>query len=343
MTDRIALMDWAQNVDLPIAPVPGLDGAGVARQLVHDTRALLVLLASTCDPFTGCVAYEPDRWADVLTIELEQIGECVEQLCAFDLAFSDSSGNENNYALQLPDDLRAKRTIDEVPESFPTKHYAYRRHAIWTPLLRSARAGTLSPGWRQTLSVEKWLYRTERPPEDPRIREADEMIIRELTSMMPKAWEPYVAEGDWCSALNAWHAAAVEVFDNFEVLRRDGRRERDAMDENALVAVDEAVASTLAAHRSGLRSGTDAFYQQERDEIEARYLAGQAAGGVDVDWLGWFRTRVQRWPELSARGVSTPTEVLKRLEDPAVQASMEMLPDYWLTKNADSKRNPETV
>lgn len=342
MSDRLALMEWARNVDLPLVPAPGPPGARLTRQLVRDTRALLMLLASKCDPFTGCVAYEPERWAQLLSVDLSQIRECVEQLCVHDLAFSDSAGNKDNYAVRFPDEVRPQRTIADVSEDFPAKHYAYRRHAIWTPLLRSARAGTLVSDWRKTLSVEKWMYRGERAPEDPRVREADEMIIRELRSMPPVAWEPFVAEGDWRSALEAWYRAAVEVFDSFEVLRLDGRRARDEMDRETSIAVAEGP-EVLSGHRCGLRSGTDAFYQQERDEIEARYLAGKAAGGVDVDWLGWFRARVQDWPELSARGVSTPAEVLTRLDDPAVQAAMQMLPDYWRLASADPYRNADTT
>lgn len=44
-----------------------------------------------------------------------------------------------------------------------------------------------------------------------------------------------------------------------------------------------------------------------------------------------------------ASGVSTSTEVLKRLEDPAVQAFIQMLPGYWRTPSTDSNRNAETV
>lgn len=327
MADRLAIIDWAYHVEIPTVPTPPWVTEQNWRQLFRDTRALLVFLASTCDPATGHVDYDPDSWAEMLTIDGEQIEECVGQLCAFGLAHSDSNGNEDTYAVQLPRDVRAQRT-GTVPDDFPASHYATRRHSIWTPLLRAARLGTLKPQWRETLSVDNWFYRNERPPEDPQIREADEMIINELRTMPPAAWEPFVAEGDWRRALQSWHQTAIEVHDSFEILRLDARRDRDDMTGSVELADDEA---TPLTRNTSLRSSTDAFHARERDEIEALYLAGLAAGGDDVDWVSWYRNRIQKLDDVSFSNVPSNTEILQQLDNPDVQAAMQMLPDYWRT------------
>lgn len=327
MSDRMTIIDWARNVDIPAVPTPPWVGEENGRQLFRDTRALLVFLATTCDPVTGCVDYEPGAWAAMLAIDREQIEECIGQLCAFDLAYSDSAGNEGTYAVQLPDEMRARRS-GAVPDSFPASHYAYRRHSVWTPLLVAARRGALKPQWRDALSVDSWVYRNERPPEDPRIREADEMVINELATMPPAAWEPFVADGDWRRALQAWHQAAIEIHDSFEILRRDARRDRDEMDDVTEIAGDEDDIEHLI-RSSSLRSSADALHDRNRDEIEALYMAGLAAGGDDVDWISWFRNRIQQSDEVSFSNVASNTEILRRLDMPEVQAGMEMLPDYW--------------
>lgn len=323
MADRLAIIDWAYHVEIPTVPTPPWVTEQNWRQFARDTRALLILLASTCDPATGHVGYRPDSWAEMLTIDRDQIEECVGQLCAFDLAHSDLNGNEETYAVQLPHEMREQRT-GTVPDDFPASHYATRRHAIWTPLLQAARRGTLKPQWRETLSVDNWLYRNERPPEDPRIREADEMIINELRAMPPAAWEPFVAEGDWRRALQAWHQAATEVHDSFEVLRLDARRDRDELD-------DHEAAPQHVNRTTSLRSSTDAVHARKRVEIEALYLAGLAAGGDDVDWISWYRNRIQILDDVSFSNVPSNTEILHQLDSPDVQAAMQMLPDYWRT------------
>lgn len=322
MADRLSIIEWACQAGIPDVPIAPWETEESWRQLFRDTRALLVLLATTCDPVTGCVEYAPDRWAEALTIAPDQVIECVEQLCAFDLAFSDSFGNEDTYAVQLPDEVRSER-VGHLPDNFPASHYAYRRYAIWTSLLDTARRGQLSPQWRQTLSVDNWLYRTERPPEDPRVREADQLIINELATMPPAAWEPFVADGDWRRALEAWHQAAIEVHDSFEVLRHDGRRAVDCpVDPTALPET---------GLRQSRRSSADAVYGRRRDEIEALYLAGLAAGCDEVDWVDWFSKTIQQWHDVSTRGVTNKTEMLLLLESPEVRASMQMLPTYWRT------------
>lgn len=327
MADRLAIVEWAYNVEIPAVPTPPWTTDENWHQLFRDTRALLVLLASTCDPATGRVDYDPDSWAEMLSIDRGQIEECVGQLCAFDLAHSDSNGNEDTYAVQLPHDVRAQRT-GAVPDDFPASHYAYRRHSIWTPLLLAARDGTLKPQWRETLSADNWLYRNERPPEDPRLREADEMIINELRTMPPAAWEPFVADGDWRRALQAWHQAAIEVHDSFEILRLDARRDRDDIAGSVDLADDAAAPLT---RNTTLRSSTDAVHARKRDEIEALYLAGLAAGGDDVDWISWYHNRIRELGDVSFSNVPSNTEILQQLDDPENQAAMQMLPDYWRT------------
>lgn len=112
MPDRLAIIEWAASVSIPAIPPLSSDDEGCLRQLSKDTRSLLVLLSSVCDPVTGCVEYAPDRWATVLGLDSHRTVECVEQLCAFDLAFSNSAGDEGTYAVQLPDGV-----MGDTPEA----------------------------------------------------------------------------------------------------------------------------------------------------------------------------------------------------------------------------------
>jgi len=41
---------------------------------------------------------------------------------------------------------------------------------------------------------------------------------------------------------------------------------------------------------------THNMYVATRDELGASYRAGLRAGGDDVDWVGWYRDHIGRWP-----------------------------------------------
>lgn len=99
---RLAAVDWAQSAELVVVPTPPWETDDSWRQLYHDSRQLLLYLTSLCDLDTGWVDFQPEQWASALNISVEQVGECIEILCAWDLAYSNEIGDPAAYAVQLP-------------------------------------------------------------------------------------------------------------------------------------------------------------------------------------------------------------------------------------------------
>ena len=63
----------------------------------------------------------------------------------------------------------------------------------------------------------------------------------------------------------------------------------------------------------------------------AWYHAGLAAGGLDVDWRGWYRGRIATWTggDSALEGPSATGELAKL--DSGRLDHFETLPAYWLS------------
>jgi len=154
------------------------------------------------------------------------------------------------------------------------------------------------------------------------------------------AWEPGRA-GNWRDALTAWYLASrVALHDDRALtaeiqieavkardqtlahaleMRVKGINAVDALDRLE-VALDSSDVSTDSTTRS-----THKFYIAARDELGASYRAGLRAGGDDVDWVGWYRDHISRWPSGTMRETAAA-----RLDSGDYRQHMETLPDYWL-------------
>lgn len=93
----------------------------------------------------------------------------------------------------------------------------------------------------------------------------------------PAEWEPYAAAGDWRRALDAWYCNSTNVLESV------------------------AARWELGADVNGIRDDPAVDPQPLRDQLEASYRAGLAAGtGADNGWLDWFADRIERWHDRAA-------------------------------------------
>ena len=201
-------------------------------------------------------------------------------------------------------------------------------------VLAQARDGNLRATWRHELSLSKVMVGSEVVPE------SIHTAVKKIRQMPYAAWEPDHAP-DWRTALDAWYTDSREVLT--QSYRENSRRLTATM-EKADRVCSEVVQSWVPNDESTLpgrlltfvvsmddiadqeRNHLEQNFAQTRDWITASYLAGLTAGGQNVDWVAWFKTRVARWP-LDDQGTRrAETE----LNHPTFREKMERLPTYWM-------------
>jgi len=184
-------------------------------------------------------------------------------------------------------------------------------------LLADARLGLLDRDWRANIDAllydDDSPFETARRPSEPSLIDACELVIHAAVTAPVADWEPYATGGDWRWALHAWYTAETDRLVNYQ------RRENEAFVASiGLPPLDN--------------SGLSPSIVRQLDYAEARYRGPLAAGGTDDDWLGWFRGRIETWPENG--GWDGRTAWLARLrDDPEFVHSMESVPVYWSTVN----------
>lgn len=219
----------------------------------------------------------------------------------------------------------------EVMEEPGSRHYAYARYHLRSAVLTAARGGTLTPAWRDNLTVDlihqgetgggpAWVKFFEATTgrsyaaETARNNDAEALALREVVSTGVADWEPYATRGDWRRALDAWYRTSVELQDQWETAQlrhrkviadRLRRSDQDELRRKLLETADEHrwVAHTQTHSRAEIRlleleahSPHDRFHHRcVRDKLGALYRAGLAAGGEDCDWRGWYLARVAQW------------------------------------------------
>ncbi|SHS72534.1 Helix-turn-helix [Mycobacteroides abscessus subsp. abscessus] len=190
-------------------------------------------------------------------------------------------------------------------------------------ILKRAREGSLPIAWRDELvpiTEESWGSST--------LVEVDALAVADIQSLPVAAWEPFQAE--WRPALESWYVAArTIVSENYINTIRDFLDQ--IIDGDRLVAIfaregrlveeiTEGIAP-LDVRRDSNRTNYEMMYVVDRTRLTASYLAGLAAGGLDIDWRSWYSSQIESWPDdrsykLSARLTLTNPDFGR-------------LPEYW--------------
>ena len=170
--------------------------------------------------------------------------------------------------------------------------------------------------------------------------DGDLLAVEALRQRDCAPWEPGHA-GGWRDALTAWYLESrVALHDDYAltaeiqiqtVTTRDhtlahalDMRVKGVNAVDALDRLETALDSTDMSNDATARSTHD-MYVATRDELGASYRAGLRAGGDDVDWVGWYRDHIGRWPAGRMRQATAA-----RLDTAGYRQQIETLPDYWL-------------
>jgi len=213
------------------------------------------------------------------------------------------------------------------------RHYGSSRSQILRQILDSARQGTLTTSWRDTLQPPTYSL-----PAHLIYTDSDLLAVEEIREMAPAAWEPgHVAS--WREALDAWYLAYRAVLIDQAVSTQQNLVRSLQTRTTILTTKYQGIArrtTTLAEdlrttlsdfdHNSDLaRRQFDDFYIAQRDRLGASYLAGLAAGGDDASWVEWFEARVAKWNNAQAAAVARA-----QIASPTIRAELERLPAYWI-------------
>ena len=209
--------------------------------------------------------------------------------------------------------------IWELQQQDARHQYGWARYVLLKPKLIDARTGNLDPRWRHSLSLALFGALDEAQ------EHSTELALHELSTMGVQPWEPHTGSG-WRVSLDAWHAALAEVNDT----RERTERLMTGADADAPEVVREFTEATaqnpvLSSFAERVAEGR----RRWRDWEGAWYRAGLAAGGLNVDWRGWYYSRIGTWTTgLSSLEGPSAIEELTALEH-GDKDHMQSLPAYW--------------
>lgn len=197
-------------------------------------------------------------------------------------------------------------------------------------VLQRARDGTLAPDWRDHLVA----YYDGAGPQTQVQSDAEATALTELRHMPPAPWEPGEAP-NWKVALDSWYATARNLHGEYFVNHMEQMSKqitlgekivRVSADGNVLTQdfVVNMVANGDRMRDKGRRLHTHQ-YIVERTRLTAYYLAGLAAGGLDVDWMSWYRAEAATWPD----DQPDRARVEQGLTRAPFRSVMQKLPGYW--------------
>lgn len=196
-------------------------------------------------------------------------------------------------------------------------------------VLGHARHGTLSATWRDELQPAN----DTDPPE--------RLLIEELRLNPHAPWEPgraqhwrealdswYVASRTALAAKFAWTAGSITTTSGTPVTVLRSTLLANSFPDIRVDLAEKLMTTVVRLDQQNDRSRMiheEAFVQQ-RDRLTAAYLAPLASRGItDIDWLDWYRQRVEAWPRIYIDGPRPSME----LNDSSFRTTMEQLPSYW--------------
>lgn len=203
------------------------------------------------------------------------------------------------------------------------------RNKMLSDALNLARHGHLAAGWRDTLTApipQGWA----RSP----IQAGAEATAIEALRQMPIApWEPG-SDSDWRTALGSWYGQARQVLTDTHLESCRSHLEQQRLAESVIgyKVAKAPTAEVLAAEvldpenrRMQHFAEIQSHFVAKRDRLTAEYLGGLAAGGLDVDWLGWYKARIDTWAPDHV--ITTAARAL--VNGPTFPAMAQQLPSYW--------------
>lgn len=210
--------------------------------------------------------------------------------------------------------------IWELQQQGARHQYGWARYVLLKPILMDARIGTLDPNWRHGLSPA-----IVGDTSGAALECSNNLAVHDILTLDVQPWEPHTGSG-WRVALDAWYAAVAEVNETRE--RTEQLMPGADADEPEVVREFTEAASQNPVLRSFAERATEGR-RRWRDWEGAWYHAGLAAGGLDVDWRGWYRGRIATWTNglSSLEGPSAIAE-LTALEH-GDKDHMQSLPAYW--------------
>jgi hypothetical protein len=209
----------------------------------------------------------------------------------------------------------------EIHQQSARMWYGFARFMLLRPILMDARSGSLNPQWRDHLTLD-----TLGSPPEAHLADSNKLALLESATMGVQAWEPYTGLG-WRVALDSWYAAVLELEDCGNRTRRPIRDDADVPPEVKRFAAALARRPVAAEQDARAAEGR----RRWRDWTGVWYHAGLAAGGLDVDWRGWYRDRVATWTSGDSALEGPPAaEELTRLDSGRLD-HFETLPAYWLS------------
>jgi len=222
--------------------------------------------------------------------------------------------------------------------------YVTTRHMMIGGILERARLGTLDPSWRTHLLTYFPAARSDAT------KASATLVQLEATDLPVQPWEPYAAGGDWREALDAWYSATLALEAEYEAEKAE--RPRPPADDSGGV-------DWLASAASGQQQQSEAdrymreIQRRERDCLGASYRAGLAAGGVEIDWVSWYRQRVTEWVDC---GVGCDDDTRARFtesmridyrrhqsDQPGWSAYLQQLPGYWTASDPSRRSSSRPV
>ncbi|SHS19261.1 Uncharacterised protein [Mycobacteroides abscessus subsp. abscessus] len=197
-------------------------------------------------------------------------------------------------------------------------------------VLQQARDGVLAADWRDHLVAQY-------DGTDPRLQvqaDAESTAIAALQNMPPAPWEPGEAP-NWKVALDSWYVTARNLHGEYFLSNMAQMGKQLAVGEKILripaetggLNADYVITTVADGDRmrdKGRRLHTHQ-YIVERTRLTAYYLAGLAGGGLDVDWVSWYRAEAATWPD----DQPDRARVEQGLTRAPFRSAMQKLPGYW--------------